>query len=396
MSKYLNLNQRAKTQFLDQVRRLMRKLYFLGLFMVVLTTLFSSSCSNQPETVNLGACLALNGSAAVYGESQKNGIDLAVNEIKAGQYLGPNTLITSKVVDIGSTPDQVVNAMNGLINETKVIGILGPTLSSQAVVADPLAQKAKIPVIAISNTVSGITEMGDFIFRCSLPESQVVANTIESAINQYGIKRVGILWGNDDTFTVSSYQAFLNAVNKNNLQITADQTFKRGDSDFKVLLNKIINTGPDALIASAFVQEAQLIIQQARSLGFKGLIIGGNGFNSVDLIKQAGDSAEGVMVGTAWNINNNGAKNSAFVAAYKKVYAKEPDQFAAQSYTGVWLFAEAIRAGGRSDSESVRKSLLQIKNFETALGNFSFTAGREPLHASIVQIVHNGQFEILK
>jgi branched-chain amino acid transport system substrate-binding protein len=374
----------------------MRKLYFLGLFMVVLTTLFSSSCSNQPETVNLGACLALNGSAAVYGESQKNGIDLAVNEIKAGQYLGPNTLITSKVVDIGSTPDQVVNAMNGLINETKVIGILGPTLSSQAVVADPLAQKAKIPVIAISNTVSGITEMGDFIFRCSLPESQVVANTIEIAINQYGIKRVGILWGNDDTFTVSSYQAFLNAVNKNNLQITADQTFKRGDSDFKVLLNKIINTGPDALIASAFVQEAQLIIQQARSLGFKGLIIGGNGFNSVDLIKQAGDSAEGVMVGTAWNINNNGAKNSAFVAAYKKVYAKEPDQFAAQSYTGVWLFAEAIRAGGRSDSESVRKSLLQIKNFETALGNFSFTAGREPLHASIVQIVHNGQFEILK
>jgi branched-chain amino acid transport system substrate-binding protein len=363
---------------------------------VVLTTLFSSSCSNQPETVNLGACLALNGSAAVYGESQKNGIDLAVNEIKAGQYLGPNTLITSKVVDIGSTPDQVVNAMNGLINETKVIGILGPTLSSQAVVADPLAQKAKIPVIAISNTVSGITEMGDFIFRCSLPESQVVANTIEIAINQYGIKRVGILWGNDDTFTVSSYQAFLNAVNKNNLQITADQTFKRGDSDFKVLLNKIINTGPDALIASAFVQEAQLIIQQARSLGFKGLIIGGNGFNSVDLIKQAGDSAEGVMVGTAWNINNNGAKNSAFVAAYKKVYAKEPDQFAAQSYTGVWLFAEAIRAGGRSDSESVRKSLLQIKNFETALGNFSFTAGREPLHASIVQIVHNGQFEILK
>jgi branched-chain amino acid transport system substrate-binding protein len=396
MSKYLNLNQRAKTQFLDQVRRLMRKLYFPGLFMVVLTTLFSSSCSNQPETVNLGACLALNGSAAVYGESQKNGIDLAVNEIKAGQYLGPNTLITSKVVDIGSTPDQVVNAMNGLINETKVIGILGPTLSSQAVVADPLAQKAKIPVIAISNTVSGITEMGDFIFRCSLPESQVVANTIEIAINQYGIKRVGILWGNDDTFTVSSYQAFLNAVNKNNLQITADQTFKRGDSDFKVLLNKIINTGPDALIASAFVQEAQLIIQQARSLGFKGLIIGGNGFNSVDLIKQAGDSAEGVMVGTAWNINNNGAKNSAFVAAYKKVYAKEPDQFAAQSYTGVWLFAEAIRAGGRSDSESVRKSLLQIKNFETALGNFSFTAGREPLHASIVQIVHNGQFEILK
>jgi branched-chain amino acid transport system substrate-binding protein len=396
MSKYLNLNQRAKTQFLDQVRRLMRKLYFLGLFMVVLTTLFSSSCSNQPETVNLGACLALNGSAAVYGESQKNGIDLAVNEINAGQYLGPNTLLTSKVVDIGSTPDQVVSAMNGLINETKVIGILGPTLSSQAVVADPLAQKAKIPVIAISNTVSGITEMGDFIFRCSLPESQVVANTIEIAINQYGIKRVGILWGNDDTFTVSSYQAFLNAVNKNNLQITADQTFKRGDSDFKVLLNKIINTGPDALIASAFVQEAQLIIQQARSLGFKGLIIGGNGFNSVDLIKQAGDSAEGVMVGTAWNINNNGAKNSAFVAAYKKVYAKEPDQFAAQSYTGVWLFAEAIRAGGRSDSESVRKSLLQIKNFETALGNFSFTAGREPLHASIVQIVHNGQFEILK
>jgi branched-chain amino acid transport system substrate-binding protein len=195
---------------------------------------------------------------------------------------------------------------------------------------------------------------------------------------------------------VSSYQAFLDAVQKNHLNITAERTFVKGETDFESRINEIITGHPDAIIVSALIQEASLIVKQARSQGFEGLIIGGNGFNSAVLFNQAGESAEGVIVGTAWNINSVSAKSSDFVTAFKEAYGKEPDQFAAQSYTGVWLFAEAIRSAGNSESQSIRNALLQIQHFDSPLGDFSFTADREPVHPSIVQVVHNGRFEILK
>jgi branched-chain amino acid transport system substrate-binding protein len=363
---------------------------------LILIVIFPGSCSRQPETVDLGAFIGLSGSISAYGISQKNGLDLAVNDVNTGHYLGENRQLEVIFVDTGDTVEGAVAAINKLINENNVIGIIGPTLSAQAFAADPLAQTAKKPVIGISNTVPDFTTMGDYIFRCSLPESQVVSNTIETAALKYGLRNVGILWGNDDPFTKSTHQAFLDAASKNNLNIMADRTFIKGESDFNTRLSEIISVHPDAILVSAFIQEAAPIVKQVRSLGFTGLIIGGNGFNSSDLIKQAGESAEGVIVGTAWNLNSPGLKNSDFIAAYKKAYGKEPDQFAAQSYTSIRLFAEAIRSAGTNEPQSVRNALLQIRNFDSPLGNFSFTQNREPLHESIVQIVHNGQFEILK
>jgi branched-chain amino acid transport system substrate-binding protein len=375
------------------------KVKFLNpVFVVILMAaiIFSCSCSRPPETVDLGAFLGLSGSISVYGLSQKNGIDLAVNEINSGGYLGKNKLLNIVIADTGATIDGAVTAVNKLIKEDHVTGLIGPTLSSQALAADPLAQSSKIPVIGISNTVPGFTEMGDNIFRCSLPESRVVANTLDTSLRKYGFNSVGILWGSDDAFTISTYQAFRDAVRKNNLSITADKAFVKGESDFSTRLNEIISSQPEAILVSAFIQEANIIVKQLRSLGFKGIIIGGNGFNSTDLIKQSGDSAEGVITGTAWNINNRSSKNDAFIAAYKEAYGLEPDQFAAQSYTSVWLFAKAIHSIDKVDSPSIRNALLQIHNYDTPLGNFSFTADREPVHNSIVQVVHNGQFEILK
>jgi len=374
------------------------------LLAISLSALITSACSigtqdtaakvDQRSYVTIGALIGLSGDAAAYGVSQKKGIELAVKEVNDSNYMGGNRELRLVVVDGGSSGDSAAVAISQMINDHRIAAIIGPTLSSQAFKADPIAQKNGIPVVAVSNTVPGITEMGDYIFRCSLPESTVIGGTIKAAASQIRIVKVAYLWGRDDDYTRAGYQAFRDAVEKNGLGVVADETFARGDTDFKAQLEKITVSGPDAILVSALAREASPIIKQARALGYVGLIIGGNGFNSPDLITQAGSDAEGVMAGTAWNIGNTNPRNLAFISAFQKAYSVKPDQFAAQAYVGTWLIAYAVRTGGSGDPAAIRNALADIANFTTPLGSFSFDGSREPVHPSIVQVIRNGKFTV--
>jgi branched-chain amino acid transport system substrate-binding protein len=234
--------------------------------------------------------------------------------------------------------------------------------------------------------------MGNFIFRCSLPESTVISGMIKAAAELLKVKKIGILWGKEDTYTSGGYQAFMDAIKKQDLQVITDETFLRGDTDFKPQLSRIFYQQPDAIAVSAYVNEASLITIQARNLGFTGNILGGNGFNSSEFIKQTGAVSEGVVVGTAWDMAHNTPANTKFVSAFQKAYNSLPDQFAAQAYTGVLIYSNAIRIANSDEPRSIRDSLLKIRDFETPLGLFRFTEGREPIHSSAVQIIREGKF----
>jgi branched-chain amino acid transport system substrate-binding protein len=375
------------------------KITVLSILIVLSITACSASSAAAPAktekiSATIGVFIGLSGDVLAYGDSQKKGIDLASKEITDSAYLGSGNELKIIMIDAGPSPDSAITAITKLINDDKVSGLIGPTLSSQAFKADPIAQKAGIPVIAISNTAPGITEMGDYIFRCSLPESEVIEGTMKAAASQLRVAKVAYLWGKDDDYTVAGYKAFTGAVTKNGLRVAADMTFSRGDSSFKEQLKEIIIAKPDAILVSALAKEAIVIISQARELGYQGLIVGGNGFNSPDLIKQAGKAAEGIMAGTAWNIAGTNPRNLEFISNYQKAYNIKPDQFAAQAYTGLWLFANAVRSSGSTNPKAIRDALASINNFTTPLGSFSFTANREPLHPSIVQIVRNGRFTV--
>ncbi len=219
-------------------------------------------------------------------------------------------------------PQQGTNVFNKLINGDKVSLIMGPTLSNTAKITDPIAQKAGVPVLAISNTISGITEIGDYIFRDSLTENVVIPHTVKVAKEKLGLKKVAILYGNDDAMTKATYEVFKKELQAAGIQILSEQVFAKGDRDFSPQLTQIKAQNPDAIIAAALAEEASGIASQARQLGIPKTvrIIGGNGLNSPGLIKNAGDAAEGIIVGAAWNITSTAPLNVKFVNDFTKKY----------------------------------------------------------------------------
>ncbi|MCA9882024.1 MAG: ABC transporter substrate-binding protein [Anaerolineae bacterium] len=350
---------------------------------------------NLPETVSIGAIFGLSGPISVYGGSQSQAVELALTEINESGYLGEGVTLVAITEDSAGDGEQAIAAMTKLVEEDQVVAVLGPTLSTEAFSADPVAQENGTSVMGVSNTAIGITDMGDYVFRDSLPESSVIPGTIAQATTILGLERVGVLYGNDDDFTLSGYDVFVQALEDNNIEIIGEETFARGDVDFNPQLTSLIAGEPDALVVSALAAEAVQIITQARALGYEGPIIGGNGLNSPAVLEQSGEASNGVIVGAAWNIANPAPLSVEFAMNFEEAYEAAPDQFAAQAYTGAWLYATAIRCADSVDRAEIRDALAAIQDFPSPLGLFSFAEDRNPIHDPVVQIAQDGKFAVL-
>ncbi len=344
------------------------------------------------EPVKVGAVFSQTGGAAVYGETQRNGVELAADQLNAEGGVTYELVIE----DDASSPESGLPAFEKLINQDSVSVIIGPTLSNTAFSTDPVAQENGIPVLGVSNTAAGITDMGDYVFRDSLTEGQVIPQTIEAAASQFGLEKVAVLYGNDDAFTESGYQVFKQALDDQGIEIATTQTFAKGDTDFSAQLTEAKSAEPDALVVSALAEEGALIIGQARDLGLDVPVIGGNGFNSPAIIANAGDAAEGTVVGAAWNSASDTPNNQEFISAFEDAYGSSPDQFAAQAYTGMDIIAAAVEQACSADPSAIRDALANLDPISTVLGEFSFTDNRDADHPAVVQVIRDGAFQILE
>ena len=344
--------------------------------------------------IQIGVTFSLTGGAAIYGNPQEQAVRLAVDEINASGYLGDATL-APVYEDSATDPETAISVMTKLVEEDDVVAVIGPTLSNQAFSADPIAQDAGVPVLGVSNTATGITDMGEFVFRDSLPEAAVIPGNLALAVDILGIESAGVLYSDNDDFTVSGFNVFSEALEALGVEVVGVETFQTGDVDFNAQLTSILAEEPDALVLSILAAEGVPMINQARSLGFEGPIIGGNGLNSPAIAEQAGDDANGVIVGAAWHITNPSEINTNFVETYMEAYDANPDQFTAQAYTGAWLMATAIRCANSAESSAIRDALAEISDFDSPLGSFSFDEDRNPVHDPVAQIIVDGTFQLL-
>ena len=349
-----------------------------------------ADCTISAE-VPIAATFSLTGAAAQYGVSQKNALEMAVADLNA---VGGVTYKLT-VEDDQTDPKQAIQVFEGFINDGASI-IIGPTLSNTAKQADPVAQEGKTPVLGVSNTAAGITEIGDYIFRNSLTEDAVIPQTVAAAVKNLDLKKVVVMYSNDDAFTESGYQAFASALENEGVEVVDTVTFSKADTDFHALLDTVKKSNADAIVVSALLDAAVPLVTQAREIGIDTPIVGGNGFNSPALIKGAGDAAEGVIVGAAWNSASDNEQNVKFIEDYTAEFSSAPDQFSAQAYAGMQIIDHAVRAGCSADREDIKTNLGEITDVATVLGDVSLNENRDAVHDALVQVVTDGKFAILK
>ena len=369
----------------------------------------SSSNSYQGKTIQLGAILSLTGAGGVYGPSSKKGMDLAVEKINnSGGVNGAK--ISLDVKDDASDKAQSAQVAQTLIQSGQLLALLGPTLSNSAVAVHPLAESFKIPILAVSTTGIHIvpdcnypkTDPCKYVFRDSLGEEAAIPANIKTYSEAKHPKTGVLLVANDDKFSSDGGKIVQNTVAQYGIQLLDTVQFSKTTADFATPVTKAVSKSPDVIFITSLGGIPAKIMIEARKQGFTGQFLGGNGFNTAVVSKQAADAGKGAQSGSAWYINNTFTSNAGFVQAYKTKYNADPDQFAAQGYAAIVILADAAKRANLtfSDTPGDRTKLrdaMESVNIDTPLGKFQFTSTHDVKQTIwIIQMDGNGGFTLVQ
>lgn len=372
----------------------------------------NSGNSSQGAGIPIGIAVAQTGNVSLLGQEQVIGAKIA--EQFFNQKGGINgTPIKLVFQDTAGDEQGTINAFNTLITQNKVVGIVGPTLSQQAFSADPIAERAKVPVLGPSNTAKGIPQIGEYISRVSAPVAIVAPNSVKQALKiNPQIKKVAVLFAQNDAFSKSEAETFQKTVKDQKLDLVTVQKFQTTDTDFQTQATNAINVKPDLVIISGLAADGGNLIKQLRQLGYKGLIIGGNGLNTSNLFPVCQAQCNDVLIAQAYSPELVSEINKAFRDAYKAQNKKEPPQFSAQAFTGVQVFVEALKVLDSKTKintlplDQLRTQLnkqILAGNYNTPLGEIAFDPEGEVKQRQfyVAQIKmesdgKNGKFSFLK
>ncbi len=375
-------------------------------------TTVASATPNSATAIPIGAAFSQTSNYALLAQESVVGAKIAEKYFndKGGINGTPIKLVFQ---DTGGDEAGAINAFQTLINQDRVVGIVGPSSSQQAFSADPIAQRAKVPVIGASNTAKGVPQIGDYIARVSAPVAVVAPNAVKAALKlNPKLKKVAVFYAQNDAFTTSETAIFQEAIKKQGLNIVTVQKFQTTDTDFQAQAGNAINRQPDLIVISGLAADGGNLVRQLRELGYKGLIIGGNGLNTSNIFSVCKALCDGIIIAQAYSPEALGEINAVFRDAYRSQKKKEPPQFSAQAFTGVQVFVEALKALDKKTKlstlslEQLRTQLNQqilAGKYNTPLGEIAFTPEGEVIQSQfyIAQIKmevdgNNGRFIFLK
>ena len=345
------------------------------------------------EPIVIGEFASLTGSEATFGINSSNGVQLAREDIdRAGGLLGGRH-IQMIVEDDQSKPGQPSAAVKKLVANDKAIAILGEIASSRSLEAAPICQEAKIPMVSPGSTNPKVTDAGDYIFRVCFIDSFQGTVMAKFALDHLHAKNIAILQDVKSDYSKGLAQYFGDYLKAHGGQIVVDRSFTGGgsDKDFRAQLTSIKAAKPDAIFVPGYYTEAGLIAKQARSLGIKVPLLGGDGWDSPKLSEIGGSAVDGCYFSTHFSTQDKNPKVQDFVKRYQARFGAMPDGMAPLGYDAMMILGNAIKTAGSTDAAKIRDALANTKNFDGVTGKITIDAKRNATKSAVVLRVNGKQ-----
>jgi len=347
------------------------------------------ACDKNGKEIRIGGVGPLTGEAATFGVSTKNGYDMAVAEWNAkGGVLGKQVKMTFS--DDKGDPAEGATVFTKLIEQDKSVAIIGTVMSKVSLAGAPICQNAKIPMIATSSTNPKVTEVGDYIFRaCFIDPFQGTVGA-KFAFEDLKAKTAACIFdvGNDYTKGLSEFfKAKFTALGG---QVVGYEGHATGTTDFKAQLTKVLAAKPDVLYVSDYYNDVALIAKQARELGFKGPMLGGDGWDSPKLMEVGGAAVEGCYFTNHYSQDDTSPIVTEFVKNYKAKYNAVPDALAALGYDSTYIMLDAIQRAGSTDGDKIKAALVAT-DLKTVTGQVKFDDHRNPVKSAVIIEIKGGK-----
>jgi branched-chain amino acid transport system substrate-binding protein len=363
--------------------------------MLATTLVVAAGCKQKQETnvILIGHVASMSGDTATFGQSADKGILLALDEInKEGLVLGKPVAV--KTEDDRSLSDEARTATEKLVSRDHVCAILGEIASSRSIAMAPACQDAHIPMLSPGSTNPKVTQMGDYIFRACFIDKYQGAAMANFAVQNLKVKNYATLYAANSDYSVGLRTFFNEAAEKLGAKEIINSSYsEKSDVDFSAQLTKIRDAKPDAIIVTGYYNEAGKIARQARDLGIKVPLIGGDGWDSDELLKIGGDALNGCYFANHYAPDEDRPAVKAFVDAFQAKYHQVPDAMAILGYDAMKLMVDAIKRAGSTDGAKIRDALAATKNFPGAAGDITIDADRNAMKPIVIVGIKDGKLK---
>jgi branched-chain amino acid transport system substrate-binding protein len=350
---------------------------------------------SQGKEIPVGVFNATTGAYAFGGVPIQNAMKLALEEANQKGLPGGAKFKVHEG-DTAGEKGQVINLVNQFAKRDKVMLILGPTTSLEALAGAPVANDLQVPMLAIGSS-NDILATGPWAFKVQAFGTDIMGFLGKLAVEKLGVKKLLLVHDKGNEGYITQTRALRDYVTANGVQIVGEEQILSSDTNFLALATKIANIQTDAVFMAAPAELAANFFIQLRQAGVdpKVKFIGPSTFASQGFIKTGGKAVEGTFLVSDYAPTNPSALNASFVSAYKARYGAVPDNWAAMGYTIGQLAVQAVQnAGPNPDRERLRVELGKLNRVPVVIGNgtWSVNTARQPSYGGVLLTVKDGAF----
>jgi len=359
--------------------------------LVICVLLLLVAC--QPKHIQIGAFLSLTGATSAYGVSAANAIKMAKDEAnRAGGING--TYIDVDIEDDESKTEAVPGIVNHLIKEHGVEALLAEPVSTRAMLAAPIAQQNQIVMISSASVKPELTMQGNYIFRAcfvSSTEGEAIARFARETLKA---KTVAIILDPKNDYAVVLANFFAASFRNLGGQLISQQHYEANATDLNAQMSEIKTAAPDVIFAPGFYTTAPLVARERKRAGIKATLIGSDGWDSPDLLKNGSDVFEGVYFANHFWIGNEDPLVRQFVSNYRATYKVDPDAGAATAYDAARLLFDSFKRAKSRASSDIRDALAETKDFPGVTGKITLDANRNAQVPVYILRIEGGKFTL--
>ena len=377
----------------------MRTFLFL---MLGLTGLLATTPARAAEEIKIGAILAVTGPAANLGGPEARTAEMLVEEINAGGGIqGHKVKLILK--DSGGNPEKAVSFCKQLLEEEKVLAIIGPSTSGETLQIKTLCEEGKTILISCAAAEKIVNPLARFVFKVPQKDSQA-ATLIYRTMKQLGISRIGVVADNSG-YGQAGKEQLLALAATNGITIAAVETYDKGAMDLTDILTKIKGNNVQAVVNWSIVPAQSIIPRNMKQMGFNVPLFQSLGFGNPKYVQQAGEAAEGIIFPCGRLIvaeslpadHPQKAVLMKYKTAYETRYKEDISTFGGHVVDALLILSAAVEKANSIDPVKVRDAIENLHGLVGTAGIFNFSPTDHnglPIEAFEMCTVKNGKFAI--
>lgn len=367
----------------------------LALFAGVLALL--AGCAREEakvEEVRIGLMAPLSNLARFTGHLLAQARVEEINA-KGGFEVGGRKLRVRLIVaDSGPTLEQTMSAMGRLVQQERVSAIIGPYYSREAIPVAAALESLRVPMLTPSATNPEVTRGRSFAFRVCQADSAQGLAMARYAHADLALRRVAVLYDEGDAYSSGLAKLFLEAFAARSGGQVLMEAYPTGAQDFSAQLERIRAARAQALFLPNFPHDLSMQIQQARALGFKGIFLGGDSWDT-DPGFHGLPEAQGAVYSTDFALASAEPKRLAAAQALATRVGAQLDKDSALTLDALDLLLAAIIGAGSLDPVALRAGLARVRKFEGLTGVISYNGSGDPERSPAIMEISGGA-EVLR